>query len=84
MRCMGGGDVVVSAPQGVARRLALPWAIICRPYGAAVCRAARGRLDSSVTKFGLLRESSRSFTKVRTDQARKSSMLRIVTGEALF
>ena len=35
-------------------------------------------------KFGLLRESSRSFTKVRTDQARKSSMLRIVTGGTHF
>ena len=35
-------------------------------------------------KCGLLRESPRSFTKVRTDQARKSAMLRIVTGGTLF
>ena len=30
------------------------------------------------------RESSRKFTKVRTDQARNSAMLRIVTGETFF
>ena len=35
-------------------------------------------------KFGLFHEVTRSFTKVRTDQARKSSMLRIVTGGTNF
>ena len=44
--------------------------------------AKRGRVVAR--KFGLFHESARKFTKVRTDQARKSSMLRIVTGEALF
>ena len=34
--------------------------------------------------YALLREVSRKCAKVRTDQARKSSMLRIVTGESLF
>jgi hypothetical protein len=34
--------------------------------------------------FTKVRESSRSFTKVRTDQGRGYAMLRIVTGEALF
>ena len=34
--------------------------------------------------YALFRESSRSFTKVRTEQARKSAMLRIVTGKTNF
>jgi hypothetical protein len=45
----------------------------------------RPELRKNVTGcYALLRESPRSFTKVRTDQARKSSMLRIVTGGTLF
>ncbi len=44
--------------------------------------AKRGRESSDC--FTKVRESPRSFTKVRTDQARKSAMLRIVTGKAYF
>jgi len=40
--------------------------------------------NSCGKNYGLLREVTRSFTKVRTDQARKSSMLRIFTGGSLF
>ena len=35
-------------------------------------------------KFGLFHKSPRRFTKVRTDQARKSSIVRIFTGETSF
>jgi hypothetical protein len=50
--------------------------------GIKVETAARANL--CVTKFGLLRGVTRMSTKVRTDQARKSAMLRIVTGGANF
>ena len=35
-------------------------------------------------KYGFFRDVSRKSTKVRTDQARKSAMLRIVTGKTNF
>src|SRR5260370_9713810 len=49
-----------------------------RPYRAAAGAEFCGK------KCGLLRESPRSFTKVRTDQVRGYAMLRIVTGKSLF
>jgi hypothetical protein len=66
--------------------------------GACAPRGCNGRSGTNVESVprrwasadlcgknhGLLRESSGKFTKVRTDQARKSAMLRIVTGKALF
>jgi len=50
------------------------------------CAAPRTGVSSDFCrkKCGLLRVVTRSFTKVRTDQARKSSMLRIVTGGTNF
>ena len=44
--------------------------------------AKRGRESSR--KFGLFHKGPRSFTKVRTDQARKSAIVRIVTGGSFF
>ena len=65
------------------------WTEMNRSERAAAGRgdiaALRGSsADLCVTKFGLFRDVTRSFTKVRTDQGRKSSMLRIVTGQSLF
>jgi hypothetical protein len=45
---------------------------------------ARNVVAKSPRKFGLFHESARKSTKVRTDQARKSAMLRIVTGGINF
>jgi len=53
-----------------------------RPYSAQKLWRA-GRIYAG-KKCGLLRESPRSFTKVRTDQGRGYAMLRIVTGGTLF
>src|SRR6266404_3213288 len=48
------------------------------------CSLARNVVAKSPRKFGLFHKSARRFTKVRTDQARKSSIVRIVTGKAYF
>jgi len=45
---------------------------------------ALGLAKSCGKKCGLLRESPRKSTKVRTDQARKSSIVRIFTGGTIF
>jgi hypothetical protein len=46
--------------------------------------ARRASSDLCGKNYGLLRVVTRSFTKVRTDQARKSAIVRIVTGETNF
>jgi hypothetical protein len=57
----------------------------CGKWGAGVFGYwAAQQVDLCGTKFGLFHESARSFTKVRTDQARKSAMFRIVTGGTNF
>jgi len=43
--------------------------------------AGRNYAGKSADCYTKIHEGARKFTKVRTDQARKSSMLRIVTGE---
>src|SRR6267154_1194926 len=49
--------------------------------GGAEWEDAAGRgADLCGKKCGLLREGSRKFAKVRTEQARKSAIVRIVTG----
>ena len=53
--------------------------------GGAEWEDAAGRgADLCGKKCGLLREGSRKFAKVRTEQARKSAIVRIVTGGTLF
>jgi hypothetical protein len=49
--------------------------------GGWICVKLCGK---SADCYALLRESSRCFTKVRTDQARNSAIVRIFTGETLF
>ena len=80
-----GGDVCWTAlPRASLADSLCPGLHIGRPYGAAMCRAAHGRSDLCVTKFGLFRDVTRKSTKVRTDQGRGYAMLRIVTGRTLF
>jgi len=53
--------------------------------GKPTCLAVARSFAEKVTGFyGKVRESPRSFTKVRTEQGRKSAMLRIVTGGTNF
>src|SRR5260221_14178468 len=50
-----GRCLLADVTQGVARRLALPWAILGRPYGAAMCRTKRSlepRWGSSPQRCG--------------------------------
>ena len=49
---LGGGGFSGDFTQGVARGLALPWAIIGRPYGAFYCRATRGGQAGLGSKLG--------------------------------
>jgi len=81
----GRGDVCWTAlPRASLADSLCPGLHIGRPYGAAMCRAAHGRSDLCVTKFGLFRDVTRKSTKVRTEQGRGYAMLRIVTGRTLF
>jgi hypothetical protein len=50
--------------------------------GELFAGAKRGQ--ESARKFGLFHEVTRSFTKVRTDQARNSAIVRIITGGTSF
>src|SRR5260370_21342714 len=51
-------------------------------YWSVGGRFRKGR--KSAQKCAKVRENPRTFTKVRTDQARKYSIVRIVTGETFF
>jgi hypothetical protein len=53
-------------------------------FARKLWRAGRNCAGKSAGCYALFRESSRSFTKVRTDQARNSAIVRIVTGGTLF
>src|SRR5260221_9591961 len=79
----GGGEVMARYTQGSSFLATVGlWVAISSRLRKWAWRV--GNYAKSARKFGLLRESPRSFTKVRTDQARKSAIVRIVTGKALF
>ena len=74
---LGGGGFSGDFTQGVARRLAVPWAIIGRPYGAFYCRATRGGSELCGKNYGFFRDVSHFYAQIRAVNPRCYAFLRV-------